>query len=115
MHGRNYTVGRVAYSKRVSHASASSRDAPHISDDGCRPAQKAGRSGLPNTAQRSSGRSCAQRTPAGLPSGMSGKGDAMEGATQQAAQLGRQINGCTQAVDYFEDILHHDVTMMTHL
>jgi len=31
-----------------------------------------------------------QRTPAGLPSGMPGKGEVMEGAVQQAPQLARQ-------------------------
>lgn len=35
--------------------------------------------------------SCTQRTPAGLPSGMPGMGDEMEGAIQQAPQPLRQV------------------------
>ncbi len=89
--GADYTLGQVACSNRVSQASASSRVAPHISCEGCSPPQKAGRSGLPKTAQALSAVSCAQRTPAGLPCGMPGRGEAMEGAMQQAAQLGRQV------------------------
>ncbi|HYP16805.1 MAG TPA: hypothetical protein VEQ65_06295 [Opitutus sp.] len=46
----------------------------------------AGRSGLPNSAQRRSGNSCTHATPAGLPFGMPGMGDEIEGAMQQAPQ-----------------------------
>jgi hypothetical protein len=35
--------------------------------------------------------SCTQRTPAGLPSGMPGIGELIEGAMQQAPQPGRQV------------------------
>jgi hypothetical protein len=38
---------------------------------------------------RLSSLNCTQRTPAGLPSGMPGIGDEMEGAMQQAAHPGR--------------------------
>jgi len=55
--------------------------------------QTAGRAGLPNRAQVSSDVNCTQRTPAGLPSGMPGIGVDIEGATQQAAQRGRQSIG----------------------
>jgi hypothetical protein len=75
----------------VSQAIASSRDSLHISLEGCNEAQNEGRSGRPKIAQRSSSVSCAQRIPAGLPSGMPGIGELMEGAMQQAAQLGRQF------------------------
>ncbi len=88
---RHYTRGQVASSKRVNHASACSRDSPHISAEGCNPPQKAGRSGLPNTLQRNASSSCTHGTPAGLPCGMPGRGEVMEGAMQQAAQEGRQI------------------------
>ena len=57
---------------------------------GRRLTQKAGRSGLPKRAQRRSGRSCTQGMPAGLPWGMPGIGEVIEGAMQQAAQFGRQ-------------------------
>jgi hypothetical protein len=87
----DYSDGLVSRSSRSSQAIASSRDPPHISAEGCKLAQKAGRSGRPKNAQRSSSVSCTQRTPAGLPSGMPGKGVLIEGAMQQAAQLGRQI------------------------
>ncbi len=72
-------------------ALAPSREPPHISAEGCKPPQKAGRSGRPNTAQALAAVSCAQRIPAGLPWGMPGKGEVMEGAMQQAPQWGRQF------------------------
>jgi len=53
---------------------------------GFSPAQKAGRSGLPNILQRCCSSSCMQRTPAGLPLGMPGMGLLIEGAVQQAPQ-----------------------------
>ena len=59
--------------------------------EGCNPAQNVGRCGRPNTLQRNSSSSCTHATPAGLPSGMPGSGEVMEGAMQQAAQRGRQI------------------------
>jgi hypothetical protein len=65
---------------------ASSRDAPHISAEGRSPPQKAGRCGWLNTLQRNSSSSWTHGTPAGLPFGMPGKGEVMEGAMQQAAQ-----------------------------
>jgi hypothetical protein len=68
---------------------AFSREVPHISDEGCSPAQNAGRSAWPNTAQRMSAISCAQGTPAGLPWGMPGRGLVIDGAMQQAPQLAR--------------------------
>lgn len=68
---------------------ACSRSAPHISSDGCSPPQNAGRSGLPKMRQRLSSPSWMHLTPAGLPSGMPGMGLVIEGAVQQAPQLGR--------------------------
>jgi hypothetical protein len=41
-------------------------------------------------AQLKSGASCAQGVPAGLPPGMPGIGDVIDGAIQQAPQPGRQ-------------------------
>lgn len=69
---------------------------PHISTEACRPPQTAGRSGRPKMAQRLSSSSWAQRTPAGLPWGMPGMGEEMEGAMQQAPQPGRQAGGETE-------------------
>jgi len=47
LHRRDYTAGCVSRSSRVSHASACSRDTPHISAEGCKlrkkPAAQAGR------------------------------------------------------------------------
>jgi hypothetical protein len=62
---------------------------PHISSDGLSPEQTAGRSGLPNSRQRCSASSCTQRTPAGLPFGIPGIDELIEGAMQQAPQAGR--------------------------
>jgi oxygen-independent coproporphyrinogen-3 oxidase len=61
-----------------------------MSADGAKPPQQAGRSGWPKMAQRKSSVSCTQRTPAGLPLGMPGIALEIDGAMQQAPQLGRQ-------------------------
>jgi hypothetical protein len=58
---------------------------------GRRLAHTAGRSGFPNNAQRKSARNCTHLTPAGLPSGMPGIGDEIEGAMQHAPQPERQF------------------------
>jgi hypothetical protein len=63
---------------------------PHIATDGCSEPHTAGRRASPNKAQRWSAVSCTQRTPAGLPAGMPGMGELIDGAMQQAAQSGRQ-------------------------
>ena len=68
-------------------------DPPHISLDGCRPPQTFGRSGCPKILQPLCSSSCTQRTPAGLPFGMPGIGELIEGAMQQAPQPGRQLMG----------------------
>lgn len=72
---------------------ASPRLPPHISAVGRSEAQNAGRSGLPNNRQRSAASSCTQGTPAGLPCGMPGIGEVIDGAIQQAAQRLRQGKG----------------------
>jgi hypothetical protein len=48
--------------------------------------------------QRRSASSCTQRTPAGLPCGMPGMAELMEGAMQQAPQPGRQERGPVSGV-----------------
>jgi len=68
---------------------------PHISALGRRLAQNAGRSGFPKSAQRKSGSSCTQRSPAFFPCGMPGMGEVIEGAIQHAPQSGRQFIGMT--------------------
>jgi len=60
--------------------SASGRSEPHT----------CGRSGRPKILHRISPSSCTQRTPAGLPFGMPGMGELIDGAMQQAPQPGRQ-------------------------
>jgi len=64
---------------------------PHISAVGRSDKHTAGLSGWPNRRQRSASSSCTQRTPAGLPCGMPGMAELMEGAVQQAPQAGRQF------------------------
>ncbi|MDF9432391.1 hypothetical protein EM868_21780 [Cupriavidus gilardii] len=98
-------AGAVATSSCVSQCSAASRDSPHISADGCRPPQKAGRSGRPNTAQRISGSNCAHGTPAGLPWGMPGRGEAIDGAIQQAPQSARQETSDWQGIAMVQNAL----------
>ena len=83
--------GAVARSSRVSQASAAEALAPHISAEGASCPQTAGRSGWPKMRQALVSSSCTQRTPAGLPSGMPGMAELMEGAMQQAPQPGRQF------------------------
>jgi len=63
-----------------------------MSAAGLSPAQNAGREGCPKIAQRRSGSNCTHGTPAGLPCGMPGMGDVIDGAVQQAPQSGRQEN-----------------------
>lgn len=87
----SYGGGAVARSSSSSHRIACSRDGPHISADGCRPAQNAGRSGWPKMAQPLASVSWMQRTPAGLPLGIPGIGDVIEGAVQHAPHPARQL------------------------
>ena len=87
--------GAVARSRRSSHLIACSRESPHISGPGARPRQKAGRSGWPKMRQRLASSSCTQRTPAGLPPGMPGMAELIDGAMQQAPQPGRQCMRAT--------------------
>lgn len=70
-----------------------SDDEPHISREGCRLPQTAGRSGFPKSAQRLSAVSWTHLTPAGFPWGIPGTGELMEGAMQQAPQPSRQATG----------------------
>ncbi len=65
---------------------ASSRLEPHIVRLGCSDAHTRGRRGSPKSWQRSLSSSWTQRTPAGLPWGIPGIGELMEGAVQQAPQ-----------------------------
>ena len=59
--------------------------------DGRSELHTSGRPGTPNSLQRSSSSSWTQRTPAGLPWGMSGMALLIDGAMQQAAQDERQF------------------------
>ena len=79
--------GAVAISSALNHEIACSRDSPHISAEGSRPEQHAGRSGEPKMAQRNSLVRWGPGSPAGLFS------DEMDGAMQQAPQPGRQAKG----------------------
>lgn len=83
--------GAVARSKVSSHRIACSRLVPHISTDGCRPPQNAGRSGLPKMRQRLLFPSWTHLTPAGFPFGIPGIGLFIDGAMQHAPQLSRQF------------------------
>ena len=86
---------RVAASRAVSQRMAcwppSSRG-PHMARSGRSWPQTAGRSGRPKRRQRKSASSCTQRTPAGLPCGMPGMAELMDGAMQQAPQPVRQAD-----------------------
>ena len=82
--------GVVSASSLVSLANDSSRLAPHISSFGRKLTQNAGRSGWPKIAQRMSGNNCTHGIPAGLPCGMPGIGEVIEGAMQHAPHCERQ-------------------------
>jgi hypothetical protein len=84
-------AGAVARSSDESHAIAAAALAPHISAEGINCPQTVGRSGWPKMRQALSSSSCTQRTPAGLPSGMPGMAELMDGAMQQAPQPERQF------------------------
>jgi len=77
----------------------------HMSGQGLKLAHTAGRSALPNSRHRLSAVSWMQRIPAGLPRGMPGMGEEMEGAMQQAAQPGRQLIIFLDS-DYLADARH---------
>ena len=64
---------------------ASSLLLPQNSGSGVNPPQTRGLSFFPNSSHLKSSVKWAQGTPAGLPSGIFGIGDDMEGAIQQAA------------------------------
>lgn len=96
--------GAVAHSRRASHCKACSRVFPHMSSEGCRPLQQAGRSGWPKIAQRQSAVSWTQGTPAGLPCGMPGSGVEIEGAMQQAPHASRQ--GMGSVIQRFQQAAH---------
>ncbi len=76
--------GFVSFSRKSKYLKASSADAPHISRDGCRPTQNFGLSGFPNSLHLLSPVNCMHRMPEGLPSGIPGTGDVIEGAMQHA-------------------------------
>ena len=69
---------------------ASSRLVAHISASGFRLAHTFGLNGEPKIAQRLFCDSCTQRVFAGLPCGMPGIGELIDGAMQQAPQWLRQ-------------------------
>lgn len=87
---RSRYQGAVACSRFISQVIAASRLVEHISKDGCRLAQTAGRKSEPKMLQRLSSDNWIHLTFAGLPSGMPGMGLLIEGAVQQAPQSGRQ-------------------------
>ncbi|MCE9571065.1 MAG: hypothetical protein K8R10_13870 [Rhodocyclales bacterium] len=68
------------------------RSLPHISIEGRKPEQQAGRRVLANSEQRNSGVRCMQGRPAGLSRVL------IEGAMQQAPQPGRQLKYLFAAV-----------------
>src|SRR3546814_9477852 len=70
---------------------ASSLLSPQTSMSASNAEHTAGRSGWPKIRHRLSTDNCTQRSPAGLPWGMPGIGELMEGAMQQAPQPSRHF------------------------
>ena len=87
-----FLSGNVANSNVFRNANACSRFSPHILCTGLKPKHTCGRSDFPKMRQLFSSLNCTHRTPAGLPSGMPGIGDEMDGAIQQAPQPSRQLS-----------------------
>lgn len=90
---RSAGSGRVERSSRLSQRRACQLESRHMPADGASEAHTTGRLGSPNSRQRRSASSCTQATPAGLPCGMPGMGELIEGAMQQAPQPVRQFMG----------------------
>jgi hypothetical protein len=70
-----------------------SRPAPHISGHGRSDAQTAGREPWPKIKHRSCASSWTHRIPAGLPPGMPGMAELIDGAMQHAPQAWRHSMG----------------------
>ena len=70
---------------------ASSLQEPHISGNGRKEPHTFGRSGEPNILQRNSRSNWIHGTPAGLPFGIPGIADEIDGAMQHAPQPGRHF------------------------
>ncbi len=79
-----YLRGRPSSQRKF--FSASSFELPQIIASGLNPLHTAGLEGLPNNAHFRSAVRCKQGTIAGLPSGIPGMAELMEGKIQQAAQ-----------------------------
>ena len=80
--------GSVCRSSQVSQVMASTRLLPHSCAVGRNDTHTACRAESPNKRQRACSSSCTQRAPAGLPVGLPGMGEVIDGAMQHAAQLG---------------------------
>ena len=89
-----YAFGSVSFSHSARIAMASSRHEPHISAEGLSEPHTFGRSGEPKILQRNSPSNWTHGTPAGLPFGMPGMDDDIDGAMQQAPQPARQFIPC---------------------
>src|ERR1700712_6037459 len=85
----HYQATDVACSHHPIKRIASCALAPQTSGSAVNLLHTAGRSALPKIWHSMSTDSCTQRCPAGLPSGIPGIGEEMEGAMQQAPQPGR--------------------------
>jgi hypothetical protein len=85
-----YLLFQSASSSHRKFFSASAAEAPQNAASGLKPEQTAGRSGLPKIAHFRLSVSCTHLTKAGLPPGIPGIGELMEGKMQQAAHPGRQ-------------------------
>lgn len=83
--------GLVACSIRCMSSNASPREAPHVSGEGRKVAQTAGRSGMSKSAHRLSPVRCGHRTPAGLPFSIRGIGELIDIAMQHAPHLLQSI------------------------
>jgi hypothetical protein len=88
-------VGAVFFSHSARIAMASSLHDPHISSMGRKEPHTFGRSGDPKILQRNSLSNWMHGTPAGLPFGMPGIGDDIDGAMQHAPQPGRHFIFCS--------------------
>lgn len=88
---------------------ASSLELPHVSVEGLKSEQTAGRVPRPNWEHSPSGVRLMQRTPAGLPAGMPGISLLMESASQQAPHFLHSMS--TSNLPFSGRLRHHNTVL----
>lgn len=104
----------VRFSSTARYSRACSRLSPHISSQGFRSRQNRGRRSSLNNPQPLVLVRCIHRIPAGLPFGMPGIGEEIDGAIQQAPQFFRQsivLNQTAKRMNVDKFTRHYSITV----